>query len=73
MARYGCYDALSRETQEARYREGIDPITYCWKCNRKLYIGAEVYTFEDDIYCDDCGEDYIKEHKREISMNDTED
>ena len=72
MASYGCYEQLSRETQEARFKSGLDPICRCDECGVELFIWADVYTFDDGILCDDCGDEYIKKHKKTLSEADCE-
>lgn len=64
--------ASCRDVARARMASGIEHITRCSRCGVKLFIWADIYTFEDEIWCDDCGYDYVKEHKRTLSESDIE-
>lgn len=53
-------DSMYDYRHEQKKAEVVD---ICMVCNRYIFEGESYYAFTDDVVCEDCLNDYVKEHK----------
>lgn len=54
----------NRMVVDSEWRPLHKPFCRCDMCEMDIYEGNDYYNFDGDIICDDCHEDYVKEHFR---------
>jgi len=50
--------------------DGQEPITHCCECGLELYYGDEIGEFDNEIYCEDCFNDFVNQFKRKLEDKD---